>query len=310
MGFYLFPVRSPCLLSAAVGLFCFWMPCLGASPDTSQGHLLYSTVGIINDTPSFQLEVTIDGRGPSVIGKGETRTFFLNGKEVPGKHKLVAKAYVPAKYLGRCQIGKEVTIPFQLTGEEKDSPAGRVGWYTTFTHRDFLPHLGSFPWKAYGRVEPKGLGKILSEGYSLARYEERRKEENIRGLIGWASQKYRIPVALLTAVIEVESGFDARAVSHKGAQGLMQLMPATCERFGVQRPFDPQENVEGGSKYLNYLLHQWSLKFSSTRRLALCLAAYHAGERKVEQYGGVPPIKETRDYVREVLRRYRSQGKT
>jgi soluble lytic murein transglycosylase-like protein len=122
-----------------------------------------------------------------------------------------------------------------------------------------------------------------------------------------ASQKYRIPAALLTAVIEVESGFNIQAVSQKGAQGLMQLMPATCTRFGVHEPFDPWENVEGGSRYLNYLLHQWSLRFPSGQRLALCLAAYHAGERKVEQYGGVPPFKETRAYVREVLRRYKSR---
>ncbi|MDY6952164.1 MAG: lytic transglycosylase domain-containing protein [Thermodesulfobacteriota bacterium] len=309
MGLYPFSLPRLCFLCTALGLFHLWVPSLQASRDTSQGEVLSARVGIINHTPSFELEVTIDGQGPSVIGKGQTKTVFLDDKESPGTHQLKARAYVPSKHLDRCQIGKELTIMFQMTGAVEDSPAGKVGWHKVFTHRDFFPHLESFP-PARRKAKPKGLGRILSEGYSLSTYEARSQEQQIHGLIRWASEKYRIPLALLKAVIEVESGFNVRAVSRKGAQGLMQLMPATCARFGVQRPFDAQENVEGGSKYLNYLLHDWSLRFPSSRRLALCLAAYHAGEGRVEQYGGVPPIKETRDYVREVLRRYRSWEKT
>ncbi|MDY6989833.1 MAG: transglycosylase SLT domain-containing protein [Thermodesulfobacteriota bacterium] len=252
----------------------------------------------------------MDGQGPSIVGKGQTGTLFLKGQEIVGQHILKVKAYILAKHSDRLQIGKALRVVFHITGEAQDSPAGRVGWYRTFTHRDFFPHLGSFPPASQATAKPRGLGKIIYEGQSLARYERRRERDSIRDLIRWASQKYRIPVALLTAVIEVESGFDARAVSHKGAKGLMQLMPATCERFGVQRPFSPQENVEGGAKYLNYLIHQWSYRFPSYRRLEFSLAAYHAGERKVELYGGVPPFEATREYVRKVLKRYRSSDRT
>lgn len=305
-----FSSRTRWLVYAVPVFLCLCVPCSGVSKETSREDSPCSKVGIINNTPSFQLEVTMDGQGPSVVGKGQTGTLFLKGEEIMGQHILKVKAYVLAKHSDRLQIGKALTVVFHITGEVKDSPAGRVGWYRAFTHRDFLPHLGSFPPARYAKAKPRGLGKMIYEGQSLARYEKRRERDSVRNLIRWASQKYRIPVALLTAVIEVESGFNVRAVSHKGAQGLMQLMPSTCARFGVQRPFDPHENVEGGSKYLNYLLHQWSLRFPSSRRLTLCLAAYHAGERKVEQCGGVPPIKETRDYVRKVLKRYRSSDRT
>jgi len=297
-------------LYTALGLFCLWVPSLGASPHTSQEVSPCSKVGIINNTPSFQLEVTIDGQEPSIVGKGQTGALFLRGKEITGEHTLRVRAYILTRHSDRLQVGKALTVVFDMTGEAQDSPAGRVGWYRAFTYRDFFPHLGSFPPTRQATAKPRGLGRIICEGQSLARYEERREQDSIRDLIGWASQKYRIPVALLTAVIEVESAFDARAVSHKGAKGLMQLMPATCARFGVQRPFSPQENVEGGAKYLSYLIHQWSFRFPSYRRLEFSLAAYHAGERKVERYGGVPPFEATRDYVRKVLKRYRSSDRT
>lgn len=101
---------------------------------------------------------------------------------------------------------------------------------------------------------------------------------------------------LLRAVIQVESGYQPRAVSAKGAQGLMQLMPATATRFGVRDAFDPQQNVRGGAQYLKWLLDF----FRGDLRLAL--AAYNAGEKAVIKAGyRVPPIAETRDYVPKVL---------
>jgi hypothetical protein len=101
---------------------------------------------------------------------------------------------------------------------------------------------------------------------------------------------------LLRAVIVVESGFNSRALSKRGAVGLMQLMPATAMRFGVSNPYDPLQNVHAGAQYLKFLIE----RFGHDIRLAL--AAYNAGEQAVDRNGGIPPFSETQAYVPKVLR--------
>lgn len=110
-----------------------------------------------------------------------------------------------------------------------------------------------------------------------------------------AARRHRIDPALVAAVIRVESNFSPRALSPKGARGLMQLMPATARRLGVGRVFDPRENVDGGTLYLSRLAE----RFGETD-VERILAAYNAGEGAVEAYGGVPPYRETLAYVRRV----------
>ena len=105
---------------------------------------------------------------------------------------------------------------------------------------------------------------------------------------------------LVASVIAVESNFNPNAVSWRSARGLMQLMPQTAARFGVTKIFDPQQNIEAGTKYLKELL----LRYNGD--LALTLAAYNAGPDRVEQYRSVPPYRETRDYVRRVTEKFRS----
>ena len=100
----------------------------------------------------------------------------------------------------------------------------------------------------------------------------------------------------MNSVIKAESGFNVRAVSPKGAQGLMQLMPGTASQLGVPNAFDPQANVEGGTKYLRELLERYNFD------LVKALAAYNAGPQRVEQFGGVPPYYETRAYVARIVR--------
>jgi soluble lytic murein transglycosylase-like protein len=113
-----------------------------------------------------------------------------------------------------------------------------------------------------------------------------------------ASGTYHLDPDLVNSVIRAESGFNVRAVSPKGARGLMQLMPQTASQLGVQNVFDPQANVEGGTRYLRELLERYDFD------LVKALAAYNAGPQRVEQYGGVPPYYETKAYVARIVRDY------
>jgi len=118
------------------------------------------------------------------------------------------------------------------------------------------------------------------------------------GLILLNARANNVPPALVKAVIAAESSFDSDAVSHAGAQGLMQLMPETARTLGVKDAFRPDENVRGGTRYLRKMIDRYG---DWTR----ALAAYNAGPKAVDRYRGVPPYPETRDYVKRVLNYYR-----
>jgi soluble lytic murein transglycosylase-like protein len=124
------------------------------------------------------------------------------------------------------------------------------------------------------------------------------RAEQFRPMIQKVAQETSVSPQLLHAVIAVESGYDAKAVSRKGAKGLMQLMPQTAQRFGVRNALDPMQNVRGGALYLKWLLDYFD------GDLKLALAGYNAGENEVVRAGyRIPAIKETRDYVPKVLAR-------
>jgi hypothetical protein len=120
------------------------------------------------------------------------------------------------------------------------------------------------------------------------------RNPGLASLIRQAADRHQMDPDLIHAVVRVESGCNSRAVSRKGAMGMMQLIPATARRFGVENPFDPEQNIEGGTSYLKYLLGLFD------GNLALSLAAYNAGENSVLREGGIPPFPETREYVRRV----------
>jgi soluble lytic murein transglycosylase-like protein len=123
----------------------------------------------------------------------------------------------------------------------------------------------------------------------------------IDSIIDRVSSRYQVDPRLIHAMIRVESNYDPAAISPKGAMGLMQLIPSTAQRFGVQNPFDPKQNIQGGVTYLKYLLHLFG------GNLPLSLAAYNAGEDTVIRSGGIPAIPETEQYVRKITRIYRSR---
>jgi soluble lytic murein transglycosylase-like protein len=138
---------------------------------------------------------------------------------------------------------------------------------------------------------PIGLG-LLAECEPLP-------EEQLNGIITGAAQKEGVGFELIKAVIEEESAARPCAVSFRGAEGLMQLMPATAEQFNVQDPFDPKQNVEAGAQLLKLLLGKYD------NNLTLALSAYNAGSGRVDQEGGIPPIPETLNYVADILRKLR-----
>lgn len=117
-------------------------------------------------------------------------------------------------------------------------------------------------------------------------------------LVTKLAPEYKVEPQLVLAIIAAESNFDSQALSPKKAQGLMQLIPATSERFNVKNPYDPAENIRGGLTYLRWLLAYFE------GDVALVAAAYNAGEGKVERYGGVPPYRETRAYVQRILKAF------
>lgn len=133
---------------------------------------------------------------------------------------------------------------------------------------------------------------------SLSDFARRAADPGLASVIRQAADRHQMDPDLIHAIINVESGYDSRALSPKGAMGLMQLIPATARRFGVEDPFDPKQNIEGGTSYLKYLLDLFG------NDLALSLAAYNAGENSVLREGGIPPFPETRQYVRKVTSFY------
>ena len=118
------------------------------------------------------------------------------------------------------------------------------------------------------------------------------------GIINQASKRFGIDAHFIRAIIKAESGFDHKAISRKGAQGLMQLMPGTADDMAVEDPFDPEENIFGGARYFSLLLK----RFKNDKILAL--AAYNAGPEAVETHKGVPPFPETKTFVKRVMDYY------
>lgn len=174
------------------------------------------------------------------------------------------------------EAAPDLPTPPLVAKEARNPPPG--------SSSPFFPTGHNSP-KAFGTQPPVDLDQVVSA----------------------ASARYRLDPDFVSSVIKAESGFNVRAVSPKGAQGLMQLMPGTASQLGVRNAFDPRANVEGGTKYLRELLERYNFD------LLKALAAYNAGPQRVEQFGGVPPYYETRAYVARVVRDFNkkkiAQGK-
>jgi soluble lytic murein transglycosylase-like protein len=184
--------------------------------------------------------------------------------------------------------------------------AGERNNYYSYTDENGVVHVTNVPqrkrgsWRQRKSFEAQGTkgrspaAETGSRAVALDAERLHRFDSFIRG----ASRRYQLPESLIRAVIHTESNYFVNAVSSAGAIGLMQLMPRTAQSLGVQKPFDPEQNIYGGSRYLRLLANRYQ------GDMVLVLAAYNAGAGNVEKYGGVPPFEQTRAYVRSVLRRY------
>lgn len=162
--------------------------------------------------------------------------------------------------------------------------------------------------KAFCALNMLLLGFFLLFSLSDGKAEDKSTsllESRYHGIVNTVAKRYYLPPELIHSIIRAESNYDPFAISPKGAMGLMQLMPETAKIYKVKNVFDPQDNIEGGVKYLNDLIKLFN---SDTD---LVLAAYNAGQEAVKKYGGIPPYPETKSYIKNVMRIYsRSTIKT
>jgi soluble lytic murein transglycosylase-like protein len=178
--------------------------------------------------------------------------------------------------------------------------AVRAGSVHTWTDRDGVYHVED-ALQTRGRTGPRGMpAKAPAKS---PRWWERRSDAP-PDQIDKAASLYNIPQELIRAVIAAESAGDTSAVSHRGAIGLMQLMPATAGQMYVEDPVDPAQNILGGTRYLRHLANEFA------GDMLLVVAAYNAGPDAVRKYRGVPPYEETRQYVKKVLAYYAELKRT
>lgn len=149
-------------------------------------------------------------------------------------------------------------------------------------------------------IEIRGRAPATSSCRGMNSRKLEHRAVSFNSTIERMAQQFRIDPKLVKAVVRNESCFDKMALSRAGAQGLMQLMPATAESLGVNDPFDPVQNIRGGTRYLSELIEKYN------NNLALALSAYNAGPGSVAKYKGVPPYPETQRYIERVMKTYRT----
>lgn len=198
---------------------------------------------------------------------------------------LAAGFWVSQPALSHAQIASSTDVNGKTVYVNKDSPKGRSG--STISSPSGVAADGS---------------DVASRVPLPSNVPSNWKEDRLDRIVREAAERHNVDPALVKAVITTESGWNPQAVSRKGAVGLMQLIPQTAQRFGVNNSFDPAQNVEGGTSYLRSLLDRYN------GDLPKSLAAYNAGERAVDLSGGIPDYRETRTYVQRVTDNYFRPG--
>ena len=167
--------------------------------------------------------------------------------------------------------------------------------------QELYPYVDADGTQVFTNIPPVGHVSNLNISGSVPQVEtppQTKKEEAYDAIIEKYAADFQLDPSLIRSIIATESGFNAKAVSPKGARGLMQLMPATAQRLGVKNSFDPEQNIRGGIKHFRTLMDTFN------NDLELSLAAYNAGENLVQRLGRIPEIAETKNYVQSITARY------
>src|SRR5713101_5746211 len=229
---------------------------------------------------AFQSTLALVVISASVGASGADLAILRNGNSIRHERRQVV-GQVTRLYLSDTASGY-IEIPTdQIERFEKD------------TAPDPLP-VKAQPAVLRNAAPPPGSATTLQPRTSL-------NPVNLGQVVNGAGERHQIDPDFINSVIRAESGFNSRAVSKKGALGLMQLMPQTASQLGVANSFDPNANVEGGTKYLRELQEKYNFDVVKT------LAAYNAGPRRVDQYRGVPPYYETQTYIARIIRDFNRQ---
>jgi soluble lytic murein transglycosylase-like protein len=203
---------------------------------------------------------------------------------------LAAVIWFSLPTLSQAQIASYVDEHGKVIYVNRDSPAPRIG--STISP----PSVGA------QALRPGFKTEFGSGSRAAAVSSTSESDDQFDSIVRQSAERNKVDPALVKAVISTESGWNPRAISPKGAVGLMQLIPGTAQRFGVDNRFDPAQNVEGGTMYLRSLLDRYNGDLTKS------LAAYNAGEGAVDRSGGVPQFPETQQYVRKVTDRYFQPG--
>ncbi|MDQ1729398.1 MAG: hypothetical protein QOD33_1523 [Pyrinomonadaceae bacterium] len=233
-------------------------------------------------------------RGAAVKSQAPSRLakVLVNADENAGEDADVANAVAETEQPVWIYLKGGARVEADSVSESAAGAWYQRGSLTVFVERDRIDHI-----ERESSLVAGSSGKG-ARGWTTGR-------PNLDGLIRQSGTKYGVDPYLIFCVMEQESHFNARALSPKGARGLMQLMPGTGARFGVTRPGDPAQNIAGGTRYLKQLLGQFN------GRIDLVLASYNAGEGAVLKFGRkVPPYRETREYVRRISYRYHGPRQT
>jgi soluble lytic murein transglycosylase-like protein len=216
---------------------------------------------------------------------------------------IVLLAALPSRAADLAILRNGNSIPH----ERRESAGARTRLYLSGSSTDYveIPNDQIERYETDTAAAPRSSGPASppSANTTTASSTDLRPSQSLslHQLISGAGERHQIDPDFINSVIRAESGFNSHAVSKKGAQGLMQLMPQTASQLGVQNAFDPQANVEGGTRYLRELLEKYNYDVPKA------LAAYNAGPRRVDQYRGIPPYSETQAYVARVIRDFNRQ---
>mgnify|MGYP003573965197 FL=1 len=259
------------------------------------------------DHPMF--EMLLESADPSSLSEWGRR--FENGVSVPQNIDRAIQVYCKAALAGDASAQNGLGKLYASGRAGKRNEVLAVAWFKLAARqgdreaRNMLRTLGGGA-RRLNREPPCPLSdelttEIIAESTEGLRTNLRagdtRTRRRVETLVRKLAPQYGLDPRLVLAVVEVESSFNPKALSPKNAQGLMQLIPKTAARFGVKDVWNPEQNLRGGMAYLRWLLEHFG------GDLRLSLAAYNAGEQAVRRYGGIPPYRETRNYVRRISER-------